>query len=131
MARRAGYKPLTPDGVSRHSRLSLHSSHYCTWRIANTPEGVLVLLRLYPLQVSSYSFTLNLSYIISYFPDSEYILYRCFIKTYCTHIVSLCPEMSISKFIFQICMSVKYHQYRFSSQIYHKARHTHLRRYTY
>lgn len=38
---------------------------------------------------------------------------RCIIQSHCAHIIPFCPEMSVSIFIFQICMSIKYHQCRF------------------
>lgn len=31
------------------------------------------------------------------------------VEPYCTHIISLCPEMSISKPILEICVLIKYH----------------------
>ena len=37
VARDAGCNPLVPDSVSRRPRLSLRSSHYCTWLVTLAP----------------------------------------------------------------------------------------------
>ena len=36
------------EPICMDPRLSLRSSHYCTWRVAYAPEGAFVLLRLNP-----------------------------------------------------------------------------------
>lgn len=54
-----------------------------------------------------------------------YILrYCCVIQANSADIISFCSEMSVSIFVFQVCMSVEYHQCAFSLQISYKSRNT-------
>ena len=48
-----------------------------------------------------------ISLILDVFP------YRGFIKTYCTHIITFCPEMPIPKLVLEIGVFVKHHECTF------------------
>ena len=54
--------------------------------------------------------------------------YRFLISTDRIYIISSAPKMSVSVFVFQIRMSVEYHERTFSFQISHKVRYIYIRR---
>ena len=55
--------------------------------------------------------------------------YRFFISTDRIYVITSTPKMSIPIFVFQIRMSVEYHERTFSFQISHKVRYIYIRRY--
>ena len=80
-----------------------------------------------PLKGSSYSFTLNLSCIISSFSWSWiYFLMVASLSHHRADIVSFRPKVSVPKLVFQVCVLVKDHECAFSFEVSHETRHAHL-----
>ena len=75
---------------------------------------------LLPLKGSSYSFRLKPSlYLILFFLLSYIFLYCCSFDSYRALIISRRPKISISKLIFQVCMSLENHHRTLSLIVTH------------
>ena len=62
---------------------------------------------------------------IIFFELVSYVFFNNFlVLAYCVYVVSSAPEVSASIFVFQVCVSVEYHQTAFPFQISHKLRYT-------
>lgn len=93
-----------------------------------TPKGVIFCLLAHDTRKRVHK--LFQIYLVCYFIFSQLIsyvlLYLLFVASHCVYEIFSCPKMSISILIFQICMSIKYHQRTLSFQIPHKLCHTYV-----
>lgn len=75
------------------------------------------------LSTICYIFILPKTYILLQLV-SDIFLYLLFVASYCIHIISSTPKMSIPVLVFHIRILFKYHQTTFSFEISHNLRNT-------
>ena len=113
--RRATEVPLNDPPTALFSRAAAKAAVLFCLSNFVTRKRVYVFVKTY--LVTSYVLLQLVSYV--FFNDF-------FISANCINIVSSAPKMAISILVFQICVSVKYHQTALSFQVSHKLRYTQL-----